>query len=448
MAENANTLVAVIGAGPAGLFAARELANHGTQVVIFNRDIKPGGLAEYGIYPDKIKMKQGLRAQFRATLALPNVAYFGNLTIGHNGSLTLDDLRALGFQAILVTAGAQGTKWVGVPGENLPGVYHAKDLVYHYNQLPPFSERPFRIGRRVVVVGAGNVMADISHYLIYEKQVEQITALARRGPLEVKFDKKELEAIVANLDEAALQLEVERVQPNLHAIGQDPSPFWELIHNAQSRAACTQSPSHFEISFLGSITCILGDETKGVQAVEVETNRLVIENGEVKARGTGQFRRMDVDTVIFAIGDRVDEELGLPVKNGEFVKNPSPTYPVDGQSYEAFDPQSGQPIRDVFMAGWARKASTGLVGVAHRDGANGAKAVLQYLQTLSPLTELPLQAVHYRISQVCPLLVDKAALARLESAEDERAAQAGLPCFKFSSNREMLAAINLASIQK
>lgn len=53
--------VAVVGAGPAGLFAAKELADHGVHVALLNRDIKPGGLAEYGIYPDKYKMKSGLR---------------------------------------------------------------------------------------------------------------------------------------------------------------------------------------------------------------------------------------------------------------------------------------------------------------------------------------------------------------------------------------------------
>ena len=58
-------LVAVIGAGPAGIFAARQLASEGAHVVLFNRDIKPGGLAEYGIYPAKHKMKEGLRRQFR-----------------------------------------------------------------------------------------------------------------------------------------------------------------------------------------------------------------------------------------------------------------------------------------------------------------------------------------------------------------------------------------------
>src|SRR5215210_2065829 len=101
-------LVAVIGAGPAGLFGARELANLGARVVLFNRDIKPGGLAEYGIYPNKHTMKNGLRKQFRQVMDVPNLDYYGNVTVGAHGDLTLDDLRALGFQAILVTAGAQG----------------------------------------------------------------------------------------------------------------------------------------------------------------------------------------------------------------------------------------------------------------------------------------------------------------------------------------------------
>ena len=109
-------LVAVIGAGPAGLFGARELANQGAQVVLFNRDIKPGGLAEYGIYPTKYIMKAGLRKQFRQVLENPNIHYFGNISIGTQGDLTIDKLWKFGFQAILVTAGAQGAKWLGLPG--------------------------------------------------------------------------------------------------------------------------------------------------------------------------------------------------------------------------------------------------------------------------------------------------------------------------------------------
>jgi ferredoxin--NADP+ reductase len=81
--------VAVIGAGP-----ARELANKGARVVIFNRDIKPGGLAEYGIYPNKHTMKRGLRKQFRQVLDVPNLDYYGNITVGAQGDLSLADLRA------------------------------------------------------------------------------------------------------------------------------------------------------------------------------------------------------------------------------------------------------------------------------------------------------------------------------------------------------------------
>ncbi|WP_322793706.1 NAD(P)-binding protein [Bellilinea sp.] len=129
MEQSDRHIVAIVGAGPAGLFAARELASQGVQVVLFNRDIKPGGLAEYGIYPDKIKMKTGLRAQFRQILEMPNVEYYGNVLIGRQGDLSLEDLQGMGFQAILVAAGAQGTKWLGLPGVHLRGVYHAKDVV-------------------------------------------------------------------------------------------------------------------------------------------------------------------------------------------------------------------------------------------------------------------------------------------------------------------------------
>jgi NADPH-dependent glutamate synthase beta subunit-like oxidoreductase len=94
VSNGAKHLVAVVGAGPAGIYAAQTLANAGTEVLLFNRDIKPGGLAEYGIYHDKHKMKEGLRKQFREILAMPNIHYFGNVVVGQQGDLSLDDLRA------------------------------------------------------------------------------------------------------------------------------------------------------------------------------------------------------------------------------------------------------------------------------------------------------------------------------------------------------------------
>jgi len=436
-------LVVVVGAGPAGLFAARQLASTGVRVALLNRDIKPGGLAEYGIYPDKLKMKEGLRRQFRDILAMPGISYYGNVTVGQRGDLTLPELRAMGFQAILVTVGAQGTKWLGLPGEDLVGVYHAKDIVYHYNRLPPFSTQKFVIGKRVAIVGVGNVMMDIAHWLVREVKVDEVIAVARRGPAEVKFSKKEMEIIARNLDLAALEAEIERVTPVMQEVVQNPAEAKEFILSAFPKALEAVSASRFRFDFLASPSRIIGGERGLVRGLEIEDTTLIAGDGETKAKRLGSKRVLDVDTVIFCIGDKVDENFGLPVRWNEFVKHPQPRFPVNGVSYEAYDADANRPVEQVFVAGWSREASSGLVGVARKDGENGAQAILQYLQTQSPLDNVEnLCAVfHAHLSQMPQRVITKEHVQRLDAAEKAEAARLGLAEFKFSANEEMLAAI-------
>lgn len=437
-------VVAVIGAGPAGLFGARELASQGAHVLLFNRDIKPGGLAEYGIYPSKHKMKEGLRKQFRQILQNPNIDYYGNVIIGGQGDLTLDDIKDAGVQALLVTVGAQGTKWLGLPGEELSkGVYHAKDIVYHYNKLPPFSQENFHIGNRVALVGAGNVMLDIARWLIRDLKVDEVIAVVRRGPAEVKFDKKEMESVASNLDLKALDEEIARVAPAMEAVGQDIQAAKDFILSALPKAYESVSESRLLFDFLASPVRILGDASGQVQGLEVEETKLIPFNGDTKARGTGIKRILDVDTVIFCIGDKVDETFGLPVQWNEFVKNPNPSYPVNGISHEVFDAQTGQPIQGIFVAGWSREASAGLVGVARKDGESGAQAMLQYLQIM-PALENPTAVadnVNKLLQKISKPIITKANILRLEAVEQSEAERRNLDEFKFGSNEEMLAAI-------
>lgn len=428
--------VAVIGAGPAGLFGARELANKGARVVLFNRDIKPGGLAEYGIYPNKHTMKTGLRKQFRQILENPNIDYYGNVMVGTQGDLTLDDLRELGFQAILVTAGAQGTKWLGLPGEDLEGVYHAKDVVYFYNELPPFSQKKFHFGKRCAVIGAGNVMLDITHFLTREMKVDEVVAVVRRGPAEVKFDKKEMEYVIDNLDQTALEAEIRRVTPVMEAVNQDPQAARAAILEALPKALPKVSDTRFRFEFLASPVQMIGDENGRLKQVELEDNMLVEANGDTKARGTGHKRLLDVETVVFAIGDKVDGSFGLPVEWNEFVKNLSPRFPVDGISYES-------PYEDVFVGGWSRQASSGLVGYARKDGTNAAKAVWQYLEQTQKPMEPNLQAVTERLKKLDKPVVMKEDIKKLEAIELAEAQKRGLEAFKFNNNEEMLQAMGL-----
>src|SRR5215813_12662699 len=95
----------VVGAGPAGLFAAQKMAQAGHNVIILNRDIKPGGLAEYGIYPTKDKMKFGLRKQFAKVLSLPNVDYLGHVSVGKDSALSIEELRTMNPSAIVFAVG-------------------------------------------------------------------------------------------------------------------------------------------------------------------------------------------------------------------------------------------------------------------------------------------------------------------------------------------------------
>ena len=444
--NQAKHLVAVVGAGPAGIYAARQLATSGVQVLLLNRDVKPGGLAEYGIYYNKYKMKEGLRKQFRQILEMPEITYLGNVTVGKASGLSLDDLRRIGFQSILVTVGAQGTKWLGLPGEELSGVYHAKDIVYHYNKLPPFSVQDFKIGKKVALVGVGNVMMDIAHWVVRDLKVEQAIAVARRGPAEVKFSKKEMENIARNLDLQHLDAEINRTAPIMRAIGQDPAAAKDFILSGLPKALEPVSNTRFLFDFLASPTRILGDGQGNVAGLEVEDNTLVPKDGDTKARGLGTKRVLDVDTVVFCIGDKVDENFGLPVKWNEFVKNPNPQYPIENLSYEAFDPEANQAVEGVFVAGWSREASSGLVGVARKDGENGARAMLKYLENVPAIgnAEVAVERLMQTLRLMSTPYVTYEAIQRLTAIEQAEIERLGLEDFKMKTNEEMLSVLELA----
>lgn len=426
--------VAVIGAGPAGLFGARELANQGAQVAVFNRDIKPGGLAEYGIYPEKHTMKEGLRKQFRAALNNPNLEYYGNVVIGNNGDITLDELRGLGFDAILVSAGAQGTKWLGLPGQELEGVYHAKEVVYAYNNLPPFSQKNFRFGKRCAIIGAGNVMADIARHLINVQKADEVVAVVRRGPNEVNFTKEEAKHLISYLDLDEFEKELARVTPAVKAINHDLETGRQKILDSLAKADPKTSDAKFHFDFLASPIAMFG-ENGALTKLEVEDNILTEKDGKVSAKGTGVKRQLDVDTVIFAIGDKVDESFGLPTQWNEFIKSNEPRFPVDGISYES-------TVEGVFVGGWSRKASEGLVGYARKDGTNAARAVWDYLQTIQP-AGTSRDNVNKKMRGLDKPVITKEDIKRLEAVEAEEAKKRGLVEFKFASNEEMLLAMDL-----
>ncbi len=435
--------VFVVGAGPAGLFAARKIASVGHRVLILNRDIKPGGLAEYGIYPQKFHMKNGLRKQFAKILAMPNVDYIGNARVRSDEPLTVDGLRDWHPTAIVFAVGAQGTKKLGLPGEDAKGVYSAKDFVYHYNLLPPFASQDFSTGRRVAIIGMGNVMVDIARWLLIDQpgeKPEEVTVIARRGPFEVKFDRKEFDHIEAFLDRAMFSEELKRVAEACQAVGQDLGQVPDTTFPWLKSQPESSPESKLTFRFLTSPIGIEPGADDRIAKLRVIENILVRDGENTRPKATDNQTSLDFDTLIFAIGDLADPGLGLPYGKNSYVTNPDSADP-DRAAYEVFDPSSGKVVDGVFVVGWARKASEGLVGKARFDAEHGADHILKYLERAekkpNPSNEEILREFRGKGLEV----VTKEDIVRLGEVEAARAQALGLPEFKFSTNSEMLRAI-------
>ena len=434
--------VVVVGAGPAGIYGTRKLVEAGHRVVLLNRDIKPGGLAEYGIFVDKEKMKTGLRKQFKKILADPKVFYLGHVNVGTNQVLTLDALKDMGFGAVVVTAGAQGTKKLGIEGEEAVGVYHAKDVVYHYNSLPPFSERTFEIGHRVAIIGMGNVMVDIANWLLNHKKVDQVIVVARRGPLEKAYDDSEFEYIDMYLDNVDMKQEIDRISAPLAAVGQDV----EAIKAKFIKQGEPLEGRRLTFRYLYSPIKVIANDRGRVAGLEAEQNIMVLQDGKTVAKGTGTTQRIDVDSVIYAIGDQVDASLGLPFSRGAFVTNPE-KLPGDPNpaAYQPYDPELKKPIVGIFVAGWSRNASVGLVGVAKQDAERGMKVVNAYLAqkpgSSAGEMETKVEALIERLKSKGVAPVTKEDVELLEGAEQEAARARKTWDFKYISDDKMIEVI-------
>ena len=445
MSAQQKHVVIVAGAGPAGMAVAAALGKAGHEVIILNRDIKFGGLAEYGIFPSKLKLRGGLRKQYWELLGQPHVHYFGNVSIGKGKDLTVEDVRALGASAIVFSIGAQGTKAIGVEGDSAKGVFHAKDVVYHFNRLPGFGDRPFDMGKHVAVIGAGDVMVDIAHWLTRYKKVERVTAIVRRGPAERKYNPKEIRAICANMDLDGIKKEFDRIKDRLVAVGQNPDEIMKGLLEEFTKCEPTVSQTKMGFRFLASPKRILVDGHNQVRALEMEDNKLEPKGEDTAAVGLKHYYEFPCDSVVFAVGDKVDETVGLPYKGGVYVTCPNKTSnDPDDALFQAYDEASGKIVDGVFLAGWARKASEGLVGVAKRDGDWCAEVVLRYLAAKSAANPASavLEKLRTLLKERKSRPVDVRGLRALETAE--KGHKGPTDCigeFKFVTNQEMLALI-------
>jgi ferredoxin--NADP+ reductase len=158
------------------------------------------------------------------------------------------------------------------------------------------------------------------------------------------------------------------------------------------------------------------------------------------------MRQFPVDTVIYAIGDQVDPDIGIPFSRGVFITNPE-DHPGDPNPapYQGYDPQAQKVLEGIFLVGWARNASVGLVGVAKQDAEKGMKVVNGYLAAREgfPPKEIDqkIEALTKHLKEAGISFVTKEDVEVLESVEKEEALKRNVKEFKFTSDEEMLTVI-------
>lgn len=186
--NNKNKKVAIVGSGPAGLTCAAELAKKGFEVTVFEGFHKLGGVLVYGI--PEFRLPKAIVASEIELLKELGVNFCTNVLIGR--ALTIEDLFKEGFLAIFIGAGAGLPNFMGIPGENLNGIYSANEFLTRVNLMKAYKfpeyDTPVKRGAKVAVVGGGNVAMDSARtalrlgaenvYLIYRRTEKEMPARA------------------------------------------------------------------------------------------------------------------------------------------------------------------------------------------------------------------------------------------------------------------------------
>ena len=380
--------VAVIGAGPAGIYAAQTLVDAAVpvHVDIYDRLPVPFGLVRYGVAPDHPKIKSIIE-QLRRVMVRPEVRFLGNVQLGRD--VTLAEMHDY-YDAIVLASGASADRRLSVPGEDLPGSIPATEFVSWYNGHPDASVDGIALtASSVAVIGAGNVALDVARMLLTSVErlritdvpehvlkelagspVRDVYILARRGVAQARFSSKELHefAGLADVDVLLRSDELimdERAHDELMG---DPARHHAvdvLRSFADQESQGRSKRLHFR--FMLRPHAVVG--TEKVEGLDVErtafdsTGRLV---------GTGQIERLPVQMVVRSIG-----YLGLATEGLPF----DATSGVIPNRHGAVL-SDGRTVPGMYVAGWIKHGPNGLIGANRRDASDTVATLLADLPTL------------------------------------------------------------------
>jgi ferredoxin--NADP+ reductase len=366
--------VAVVGAGPAGIYVADALIGRCTgavEVDMFDRLPTPYGLLRYGVAPDHVKMKTLVKALQR-TLDDDRVSFFGGVSIGTD--ITVSELLA-DYHAVVYSFGASADRRLGIPGEDLPGSHSATEFVSWYCGHPDYADASFDLtATSVVVIGLGNVALDVARVLLRNADemsstdvpddvlaalrasaVTDVHIVGRRGPQYAKFTHKELREL-GELDGVDVSLD-----PAVMVGIDDTDLSRGVRHNLEifhewTRRVPTTAPRRLHLHLGATPAQVLGtDRVEGLRVTQVAGGSLDIP-AQLIFRSVGNLG------------------LGLP---GVPLDPATGTIPTEGHRVLGGTVPIGE-----YAAGWIKRGAVGVIGTNRSDATETVEALLADLEAL------------------------------------------------------------------
>jgi ferredoxin/flavodoxin---NADP+ reductase len=452
--------VAIIGAGPAGAFAAASVlrARGDAEIDFFERLPTPWGLLRGGVAPDHHEIKR-LETTFDTHTLQRGCRFFGNVEVGADVSHA--ELMQH-YTAVIYATGAQTDKSLGIPGEDLPGSWAATEFVAWYNGHPDYRGLEFDLsGRRAVVIGNGNVAADVTRVLTRSERelattdiadhaldalrgsaVEEVVVLGRRGPAQAAFTSAELREL-GRLEDVDI-----RVDPN--EIELDPvSLAWldeegtftartnvRLLREFADRPARADAGRRIVLRFLHSPVEIRGNGR--VEAIDVRRNAIVrTDDGALRARPVdGPVETIECGLVLRSVGYQAVPLPDVPFDERHFV--------LPNRSGRVLSPD-GKTLPGVYAVGWIKRGPTGILGTNKRDAEQTVTCLVEDLAA-GVLPEPPrAEPIDALLAERKPDVVTVDGWRAIDGSERDHGRLRGRPRVKLTSRDELLAAAGVAS---
>jgi ferredoxin--NADP+ reductase len=363
--------VAIVGAGPAGYFAAQALQNLQNDELTFSIDLierlpTPWGLVRSGVAPDHPKIKTVAKV-FEKVATAGNVRLFAHVELGKD--ISMEDLKSR-YDAVVIATGSSLGKKLGIPGEELPGSMSAATFVPWYNAHPDFKDENVDLSTSTaVVIGAGNVAMDVARMLALEPSeldptdtadhaiaafkssaVRTVVISARRGAEHAAFTSPELREL-PKLEHTNVIIEKRDITNALVRVGDDIEKDVKSNLDAMAQIADQVPAGHertMKFQFLATPTEIRG-EGKVQEVVFTKT-------------GTDEEFSIKCGLVITAIGYEADPLVGIPYERGKVVN-------IDGRVED-----------NIYVVGWAKRGPSGVIGTNKSDSSDVMRLLVEDLK--------------------------------------------------------------------